>query len=156
MTTRTPAAPPRLQPLSADWLPAVATLDAQAQAHPWTLRQFSDALAAGYHAEVLVQADGTLLGFFIAMQALDEGHLLCISVAPAHQGQGHGQRLLHALQDWAQRQGITALWLEVRASNARAQALYTRHGFEAVGQRKNYYPCGAGAREAAIVMCQTL
>ena len=92
----------------------------------------------------------------LAMQALDEGHLLCISVAPAHQGQGHGQRLLHALQDWAQRQGIASLWLEVRASNARAQALYTRHGFEAVGQRKNYYPCGAGAREAAIVMCQTL
>lgn len=148
-------APTQLLPMTADWLPAVAALDAQAQAHPWTLRQFSDALEAGYHGQVLVRA-GELLGFFMAMQALDEGHLLCISVAPAHQGQGHGHALLLALHGWAVQHGATSLWLEVRAGNQRARHLYEHHGFAQVGERKNYYPCDGGRREAAIVMCRLL
>lgn len=148
-------APTQLLPMTADWLPSVAALDAQAQPHPWTLGQFTDALKAGYHGQVLVRA-GELLGFFMVMPALDEGHLLCISVAPAHQGQGHGKALLQALNAWAAQCGATSLWLEVRASNQRARALYERQGFTQVGQRKNYYPCADGQREAAIVMCKLL
>src|SRR3712207_8765937 len=31
------------------------------------------------------------------------------------------------------------IFLEVRASNHRAQQLYLKHGFEVIGQRSNYY-----------------
>ena len=34
---------------------------------------------------------------------------------------------------------LAFLTLEVRASNAPAIALYRKHGFQAVGQRRNYY-----------------
>ena len=44
------------------------------------------------------------------------------------------------------------LWLEVRASNERAQAVYRRYGFRDVGLRRGYYPAGPLARENAIVM----
>ncbi len=148
-------APAQLLPMTAPWLPAVAALDAQAQAHPWTQRQFADALDAGYHGQVLVR-NGALLGFFMAMQAVDEGHLLCISVAPAYQGLGHGQTLLHALDGWAASIAAQSLWLEVRQSNARARSLYQHHGFSEAGQRKDYYPVEPGVREAAIVMCKLL
>ena len=42
--------------------------------------------------------------------------------------------------------------MEVRASNARARRLYVAHGFEHVGERKNYYPGLGRQREHAVVM----
>ncbi|HRF21766.1 MAG TPA: GNAT family N-acetyltransferase, partial [Comamonas denitrificans] len=111
-------APTQLLPMAAQWLPAVAAVDAAAQAHPWTQRQFADALASGYHGAMLVR-HGEVLGFFVAMQAVDEVHLLSLSVAPQHQGLGHGRCLLHALHEWARQVAAHTLWLEVRSSNAR-------------------------------------
>ena len=148
-------APAQRLPMTEQWLPAVAALDAQAQHHPWSLRQFTDSLQAGYHREVLVR-HGELLGFYMAMQAVDEGHLLCISVAPAQQGQGYGQCLLAALQEWADGLQLQSLWLEVRASNSRAHSLYLHHGFIEAGRRKNYYAAQPAGREDAVVMCQIL
>ncbi len=43
------------------------------------------------------------------------------------------------------------LWLEVRRSNLRAQAIYRRYGFTEVGVRRGYYPAVQG-REDAVVM----
>lgn len=148
-------APAQRLPMTAQWLPAVAALDAQAQRHPWSLRQFTDSLQAGYHGEVLVR-HGELLGFYMAMQAVDEGHLLCISVAPAQQGQGYGQCLLAALQEWADGLQLQSLWLEVRASNSRAHSLYLHHGFIEAGRRKHYYAAQPAGREDAVVMCKIL
>jgi ribosomal-protein-alanine N-acetyltransferase len=34
----------------------------------------------------------------------------------------------------------------------RAQRIYERQGFKRVGERKGYYPNGAGRREDAVVM----
>ena len=99
---------------------------------------------------------GEVLGFFVAMQAVDEVHLLALSVAPQHQGLGHGRCLLHALHEWARHVAAHTLWLEVRSSNARARSLYEGAGFVAVGQRKDYYPVGPGVREAAVLMCKDL
>ena len=44
---------------------------------------------------------------------------------------------------------LSVLMLEVRASNAPAIALYEKHGFAAVGRRKNYYDA---PKEDAILM----
>ncbi len=148
-------APAQLLPMEPQWLPAVAAVDAAAQAHPWTQRQFADGLASGYHAQVLVRT-GELLGFFMAMQAVDEAHLLCISIAPLHQGQGHGRLLLQALEAWAAQIAAQSLWLEVRSSNDRARSLYQHCGFAEVGQRRDYYPVSPGVREAAILMRKDL
>jgi ribosomal-protein-alanine N-acetyltransferase len=46
---------------------------------------------------------------------------------------------------------LGSLWLEVRASNTRARALYRRRGFAEVGVRKAYYPAPV-RREDAVVM----
>jgi [ribosomal protein S18]-alanine N-acetyltransferase len=128
----------------------VQTVEALAYSFPWTRGNFVDSLAAGYLAEVL-ESDGQLLAYFVAMQGVDELHLLNISVAPQHQGQGHGGHLLDVVQAHGQRLGLGQLLLEVRLSNTRAQALYTRRGFVTVGQRRAYYPAAVG-REDAVVM----
>ncbi|MCL1960368.1 MAG: ribosomal protein S18-alanine N-acetyltransferase, partial [Desulfovibrionaceae bacterium] len=112
---------------------------------------FIDTLAAGHQAQCLM-AGGELLGYFIAMPGFQEAHLLNLTVAPAFQRQGWARVMLDALALWARGQGAEWLWLEVRASNARAQKIYLANGFARVGVRKGYYPLRPGEREDAVVM----
>lgn len=130
---------------------AVHTLDARAYPHPWSRANFADAIASGYVCACLCAADGTLMGHVVVMRGVDEMHLLNITVAPEHQGRGLGAAMLRDVVVWSQAEGAETLWLEVRQSNERARRLYVRGGFEAVGQRKGYYPDGRG-REDAVVM----
>ncbi|MBA4177014.1 MAG: ribosomal-protein-alanine N-acetyltransferase [Leptothrix sp. (in: Bacteria)] len=132
-------------------LDAVVAVEARAYSHPWSRGNFTDSLAAGYLAEVLVDGAGEIVGYLVAMHGVDELHLLNITVVPAAQGQGHGQALMAALHRHARRQGLATLWLEVRQSNQRARALYRRLGYTEVGLRRGYYPA-AVRREDAVVM----
>ena len=51
--------------------------------------------------------------------------------------------------------GIRTLWLEVRASNAAAIALYESLGFNEATIRRNYYPTADGHEDAIIMHCQS-
>lgn len=135
----------------ADQLNAVLAVELRAYAHPWSRGNFIDALNSGHQAQLLM-ADDLLLGYFIAMKGVDEVHLLNITIAPEHQGQGWAWVCLDALALWARGQAAQWLWLEVRVSNVRAMKVYAAHGYKRVGQRKNYYPAAGGQREDAIVM----
>jgi ribosomal-protein-alanine N-acetyltransferase len=144
------AAEAQFEPMTDARLDEVVHLERRVYQHPWTHRNFTDSLRSGYQAQVLV-ADGQLLGYFVAMKGVDEVHLLNITVAPDYQGQGWGRLMLDALALWSRAQQAQWLWLEVRASNARAQRIYQQHGYRRVGERKSYYPAG-GRREDAVVM----
>ena len=54
-------------------------------------------------------------------------------------------------QSELEKRGVATLWLEVRASNAAAIALYESLGFNEATIRRNYYPTTDG-REDAIIM----
>ena len=143
---------PTLLPMTIAHVEAVKAIEAAAYPFPWSRGNFIDSLAAGYPARVLRGEHGELLGYFVAMAGVDEMHLLNITVAPAVQGRGHARTLIDALAAQCRRQRAVALWLEVRAGNMQAQAIYTHLGFTRIGLRKNYYPAPAGLREDAIVM----
>lgn len=155
-----------LQPLEAQfeamtvpWLPAVLQVEQSAYAHPWSHGNFADSLKAGYQAQLLTAGTGPqteLLGYFVAMQGVDEVHLLNITVTPLHQGQGWARVMLDALALWSRGQGAQWLWLEVRMGNARAKAIYERYGFRHVGTRPAYYPAAGALREDAVVMSLAL
>jgi ribosomal-protein-alanine N-acetyltransferase len=97
-----------------------------------------------------------LVGYFVAMQVIDEVHLLNITVAPPFQRQGWARCLMQSLSLWSQAPGANWLWLEVRESNAPALSLYQSFGFQKVGLRKDYYPAGRTTRESAVVMSMSL
>jgi len=141
----------QFEPLTEARLDEVVAIEKAAYEHPWTRGNFVDSLRSGYQAQLL-GANGIVLGYFVAMMGVDEVHLLNITVAPSWQGQGWGRVMLDALAVWARGQGAQWLWLEVRASNARAQRIYEHHGYRRVGERKGYYPASLGRREDAIVM----
>ncbi len=141
----------RFEPMSEARLEAVLRIEQCVYAHPWSRSNFVDSLRAGYEAQLLM-ADDALLGYFVAMKGVDEVHLLNITVAREHQGQGWARVMLDALALWSRGQGAQWLWLEVRASNQRALRIYEHHGYRRVGERKNYYPADPGQREHAVVM----
>lgn len=141
-----------LEAVQAEQLDALSRIEAQAHHHPWNRHHFEDCVNAGYALRMIRTEGGEVLGYFVAMKGVDEVHLLNITVAPQHQGQGWGRLLLQALNVWAQETGAHWLWLEVRESNMRAQAVYRHCGWETVGVRKGYYPAENGQRETALVM----
>ena len=143
-----------LEPMTESRLGEVVAIERRAYAHPWTRGNFADSLRSGYQAQLLC-ADDVIMGYFVAMQGVDEVHLLNITVDPEFQGQGWGRVMLDALALWARAQRAQWLWLEVRISNLRAQQVYLRYGYRRVGERKNYYPATNG-REDAIVMSYKL
>jgi ribosomal-protein-alanine N-acetyltransferase len=142
------------EPMTESRLDEVVAIERRAYGHPWTHGNFFDSLRSGYQGQLLCAGE-VVLGYFVAMQGVDEVHLLNITVDPEYQGQGWGRVMLDALALWSRAQGAQWLWLEVRTSNGRAQRVYQHYGFRRVGDRKNYYPAAQG-REDAIVMSYKL
>jgi ribosomal-protein-alanine N-acetyltransferase len=146
------AASIRFVPVGLADLDRLVEIETAAYPFPWSRGNFIDSLNAGYLARKRVDDSGHWLGYFIAMPGVQEMHLLNLTVAPPHQRLGHARAMLDELVRESLALGAQRLWLEVRTSNQRAQALYRRYGFRDVGLRSGYYPAGALARENAIVM----
>ena len=92
-----------------------------------------------------------MAAFAITQVVLDEATLFNIAVDPAWQRKGLGRQLLEHLIGELEKRGVLTLWLEVRASNTAAIALYESLGFNEATIRRNYYPTAQG-REDAIIM----
>ncbi len=140
-----------LAPMTPDDLDAVMAIEQTAYSHPWSRGNFRDSLNPLFDAQCL-WLNGELLGYFLTMRGFEEMHLLNITVAPAHQGQGWGHMMLDALSLLSRHAGAQWLWLEVRQSNRRALQVYERYGFKQISIRKDYYPAGRQQREHAVVM----
>ena len=112
----------------------------------WLARFASDPLA-----RVRVLASPMPLGVIWLRILGDEAELIDLRVASAARRQGIGGRLLQMGLALLQAEGVGCCHLEVRVSNAGAQALYRRAGFSETGRRRDYYRTPNG-REDAILM----
>jgi [ribosomal protein S18]-alanine N-acetyltransferase len=149
--SRPEVVPPRIRPLTAADLPRVREISAGLKDAPqWTEAAWLSvvgpmatprriALAAIETTGGAEPAGGALLGFGVASILRPQAELETIAVAREAQRQGIGRTLLHALTAQLTQQGIAELWLEVRASNQAALALYRAAGFAQTGRRPNYY-----------------
>jgi len=86
----------------------------------------------------VAEGDGTL-GYVIAHRAADEAEILNLAVVPEGRRRGIGRALVAALLEALARDGAKAVFLEVRASNTAAHALYRQFRFLPVGRRSRYY-----------------
>ena len=106
------------------------------------------------HAFYLIAVDdeaddesARLLGYagLLAPKGGGQGDIQTIAVAPAIRGIGLGRGLMHALITEARRRHVAEIFLEVRADNPIARALYESLGFEEIGIRRRYYRGGIDA-----------
>ena len=128
---------------------AVVKIERLVQSHPWTLKQFQDAVTA--YQSTVIEVQGQVAGFCILQPVLDEANLLLMAIDPAQQGQGLGYQLLEASVTMLKNNPVQ-IFLEVRESNQAAIKLYEKSGFHQIDLRKNYYPNANGSREHAIIM----
>lgn len=129
-------------------------IETRAHAFPWSEKTFASNQGERY-LNLQLAVDGEIAAFAITQIVLDEATLFNIAVDPAHQRRGLGRELLEAVIDAVEKRGVATLWLEVRASNAAAIALYESLGFNEATVRRNYYPTADG-HEDAIVMALPL
>ncbi|HVK94967.1 MAG TPA: ribosomal protein S18-alanine N-acetyltransferase [Noviherbaspirillum sp.] len=139
-------------PIGVNDLDEVLLIEKDVYPYPWTRGNFLDSLYSGYEAWALREPSGTLTGYFLLMLAVDEAHLLNISVRRDLQGKGVGRMQLDKAVALAKEKGMSSILLEVRPSNQRALDVYHHYGFIRIGLRKAYYPAGNNMREDAIVM----
>lgn len=121
---------------------------------PWTAGNFRDSLNTGYSCWVFEQG-GRMIAYVVMMLALDEAHLLNISVAKHAQGKGYGDMVLSFIMEKARDHGALNMFLEVRVSNKVAISLYEKKGFNEMAIRPRYYPAEDG-REDAVLMGMAL
>lgn len=143
-----------LMPMHERDLDEVLAIEYRLCAFPWGRGNFADSMSSGYSCWVCRVA-GELIGYCVLMLAVDDAHLLNISVAEKWQGQGFGARLLRHVMKLGRELGASTLLLEVRPSNEKALALYRHFGFQQIGVRRGYYPA-TGGREDALVLTHAL
>ena len=148
------SASPRLVPMTEAALETVLRIEVAIYEFPWSQGNFRDSLNAGY-SNWLYCAASEVLGYAVVMHAVDEAHLLNLSIAREAQRRGHGRALLLQAMDAARGHGAQAMLLEVRPSNDPGRALYAQMGFLQIGLRRGYYPA-RGGREDALVLSRAL
>ncbi|GAA1278449.1 ribosomal protein S18-alanine N-acetyltransferase [Sphaerisporangium rubeum] len=101
---------------------------------------------------IVAVEDGEIVGYAGLAAAGDQADVQTIAVTSGRQRAGIGSAMLRELLTEAERRAVTAVFLEVRADNPAAQAMYERFGFERIGLRSRYYDDGTDA----IMMVLTL
>ncbi len=102
--------------------------------------QHSDAALAGYAGLLAPARSG-------------QADIQTIAVAPDARRHGLGRALMVALLAEARRREVSEVFLEVRADNPSAEALYLSLGFEQIAVRPKYYqPDGVDAHIMKLVL----
>jgi [ribosomal protein S18]-alanine N-acetyltransferase len=121
-------------------VPAVHEIDLGSFTLPWPERSFyyevnENPVSRGWVAV----ADGRVAAMLVLWLVVDEAHIATIATHPDFRRQGIGEQLMLTALRSAQAEGAQRAFLEVRAGNLGAQALYHKHGFVVDGVRARYY-----------------
>ncbi|WP_349775149.1 ribosomal protein S18-alanine N-acetyltransferase [Curtobacterium sp. MCSS17_007] len=118
----------------------------------WSASQMAGELYSphGYYVVVETTDDGapTVVGYagLSSLAGNPVADVQTIAVAADQRGNGIGKVLFGELLDEARRRGVHEVFLEVRADNPVAQAMYVAFGFERIAVRPRYYqPDGVDA-----------
>jgi ribosomal protein S18 acetylase RimI-like enzyme len=100
--------------------------------------------------------DGAVVGWTVALirthRRWRSGRVYSVAVRPESAGTGVGRALIGALLATLGDEGITRVYLEVRATNAGAIALYTSVGFKPIRTLEAYYTNADGTETDGVRM----
>jgi ribosomal-protein-alanine N-acetyltransferase len=99
------------------------------------------------------QRSYSLAGYIVARMGADELHINNVAVRENYRRQGIGQTLLDRILEAGKRVGVARAFLELRAGNDAALALYEKCGFRVTARRQKYY---TEPVEDALVMIMQL
>src|SRR4051794_33373673 len=121
-------------------LRGVMAIERQAYARPWTPNLFVAEMSEPNNRNYLVaRIDKDVVGYAGLICYGDEAHITNIAVDPMLQGHGIAHRLLAEEIVAARDMGATAVSLEVRVTNWRADPAYAPLGVPPVGVPRHYF-----------------
>ncbi len=122
-------------------VPEVSQIDRMSFSLPWPEHSFQDEVSENRAARCFVAEtdDKRIAAMVVSWIIVDEMHIATIATHPDFRRQGIGERILRqALLD-GKAVGASLAFLEVRAGNEAAQAMYRKFGFKVSGKRPRYY-----------------
>lgn len=156
--------------MKAEDIPAVAELEKECFAEPWSENAIAESLADSNYVFFVVtksqlpksQSDELeldqmeaksdseqVVGYVGAYLTVDELSITNVAVFSSHRRCGVADGLMKALDLFATERKLYGITLEVRVSNDAAIALYEKNGYEKSGIRKGFY---SKPKEDALIM----
>lgn len=143
----------RIRPASLTDVAALAELERVCFSDPWTTAGLLETIQYETARTFVAQESDRILGYVIARISGEEGEILDLAVRPEERRRGIATRLLFAVREALQKDGVREMYLEVRESNHPAIELYRGQGFRPVGMRPRYYRSPA---EDALILRATI
>ena len=130
-------------------IPEVLRLEREAFGQmAWHAGDFEAAIASKCDFPLVIRTTG-LAGYAVLRIIAPEAEIENICVAPACRRSGVGEALMEEMLRLTAERDAERIFLEVRAHNEPAKALYRKRGFVESYRRRNYYQ---GPTEDAIIM----
>lgn len=139
---------------------AVHALDQRSFSSPWSKKNFLFELeeneASRSWVAVLNPEAGKeqIVGMIVCWLIADEAHIATLAVEEDFRRQGIASGLICTALNTLEEEGAVTAMLEVRESNAAAQIIYRRFGFQLVGRRPGYYK--DNGEDAILMTLRTL
>jgi len=131
--------PIALRAMRADDVPALTALERGIFSDPWPEAFFRSLLEQPGTWARVAERSGEIAGYAVTVIRPSGADLENVATAPAHRRAGVARALVEDALAACRRERAGGITLEVRASNAPAQALYRAQGFGLAGLRPGYY-----------------
>lgn len=80
-----------------------------------------------------------IIGYIAFEKVLENIDIHSIVIDKNHENRGYGTFLLYFVIEFAKKNNVSNIFLDVRKSNTKAINLYKKLGFKYINTRKNYY-----------------
>ena len=131
----------------------IALLEKECFSAPWSENALSEELENELARFYVARYESNLAGYIGAFNVFGEVSITNVAVTENMRKKGVATALLNKLEETARLENADFITLEVRASNAKAINLYSKNGFQKVGERKDFY---SNPKENAILMTKPL
>lgn len=129
-----------LRPATSEDLDAIMAIeDATFPSDAWHRNTMQRELESRVNRYYVAELDGEVIAYGGSRIVGCDADVQTIAVAADNRGQGLGRALMEQLMQAARDEGALQMFLEVRADNEPAAALYESLGFEQIDTRYGYY-----------------
>lgn len=139
----------KIRPMEKRDVDEVAEVEQECFSQPWTKEGIESELSNDTARFLVAEQMGEIAGYLGMHIVLDECYIANIGTKQKYRRKGIANQLLESGEAKAKEEKCAFISLEVRVSNEKAIALYSKRGYNKIGIRKNFY---SEPTENALIM----
>lgn len=126
-------------PFEEKYISAIADIEKECFSVPWSEKSLKEELENEQAFFLVCLKDNEVAGYIGIIDICGECNITNVAVGEKFRNKGVASALIKKAIDDAIERNSDFITLEVRKSNTPALNLYNKHGFEKVGERRNFY-----------------